>query len=83
MQSPASNRKPRQAPPLRAEALYMTPAGRCCRWVPNQTQGPRKGPQHHTFVYVGSAAERPSPMGDAFSLSQANLWMLRLLGDAR
>lgn len=87
MQSTTANKLPpkaaRKAPPLRADALYLTPTGRRCQWVPHQGHQSGMGPTHLTFRYVAGTTGGGVPWGDAFSLSRDNLWMLRVLHNGR
>ena len=56
-------------------AVYISPSGRCCRWVPSDTP-PDQRTQRATFIYEvadgGGDARR-----DSFVLMRSNWHMLR------
>ncbi len=62
---------------LREDAVYLSPSGRACRWMPMAAQS------YHTFVYLDNAI-RPrhaeaANWHEGFHLTAANLRLLRVL----
>jgi hypothetical protein len=58
---------------LRREALYRTPRGKLCRWLPSEAHAPHRDVAQ--FVYVLDEHQRNFRWNEGFSLARPN-WVL-------
>ena len=60
---------------LDPKALYMSPSGRCCRWLPGDTPADQRA-ERATFVYDGDSVKGDARR-DEFTLARSNWYLLQ------